>query len=154
MWAEDAIFYHIYPLGLCAAPLHNDFITSPVERLNTLYAWADHSQWLGANAWYLGPVFRSESHGYDTVDFLNVDRRLGTDSTLANLSAELHRRGMRLVLDAVLTMSVAAIGLFRMCSKTENNPLTAIGLRIYTSMGAAHTGTLLPTRAGMDITTW
>lgn len=101
MWAEDAIFYHIYPLGLCAAPQRNDFITSPVERLNNLYAWIDHSQWLGANAWYLGPVFESESHGYDTVDYSSIDRRLGTDSTLANLSAELHRRGMRLVLDAV-----------------------------------------------------
>ncbi len=101
MWSQDAFFYHVYPLGLCAAPQRNDFASPAVERLNLLYGWLDHSQWLGANTWYLGPVFESESHGYDTVDFLTVDRRLGTVATLTDFSAELHRRGMRLVLDAV-----------------------------------------------------
>lgn len=101
MWTDDAIFYHVYPLGLCAAPARNDRVSPPVERLNQLYAWADHSQWLGVTAWYLGPVFESESHGYDTLDYFQVDRRLGSDETLARLVADLHQRGMRVILDAV-----------------------------------------------------
>ncbi|MEW6735942.1 MAG: alpha/beta hydrolase fold domain-containing protein [Acidobacteriota bacterium] len=28
-WAYDAIFYHIYPLGLCGAPDKNDFVSAP-----------------------------------------------------------------------------------------------------------------------------
>ncbi len=100
-WAQDAIFYHIYPLGLCAAPRQNDFSSPAVPRLEKIYGWLDHIQDLGANAIYLGPVFESSAHGYDTVDYFHVDRRLGSDETLAQLSQEIHRRGMRLVLDAV-----------------------------------------------------
>ena len=100
-WAEESFFYHIYPLGLTGAPKRNDFHSVPVPRLEQLYGWLDHIQWLGADAIYLGPVFESTAHGYDTVDYFHVDRRLGTDETLAALSGEVHRRGMRLVLDGV-----------------------------------------------------
>jgi cyclomaltodextrinase len=100
-WAWDALFYHIYPLGLCGAPETNSFDSPPAERLEKLYGWLDHLQALGVTALYLGPVFESGSHGYDTADYLTVDRRLGTNRTLAALSRELHRRGLRLILDAV-----------------------------------------------------
>jgi glycosidase len=100
-WAKDAIFYHIYPLGLCGAPERNDFGLGPVPRLEKIYSWLDHIQGMGFTALYLGPLFESSTHGYDTADYYHVDRRLGTNETLAALSAELHRRGMRLVLDGV-----------------------------------------------------
>ena len=100
-WAWDAVFYHIYPLGLCGAPETNSFDSPPTERLEKLHSWLDHLKALGVNALYLGPVFESGSHGYDTADYLTVDRRLGTNRTLAAFSRELHRRGLRLILDAV-----------------------------------------------------
>ena len=100
-WTKDAIFYHIYPLGLCAAPERNDLTLPAVERLNTLTPWLNHIQSLGANAIYLGPVLQSSSHGYDTIDYYQVDRRLGDNQTLARFADALHKRGMRLVLDAV-----------------------------------------------------
>ncbi len=100
-WVRDAVFYHIYPLGLCGAPGRNDFSSPPEPRLERLYGWLDHIQGLGANAIYLGPLFESGSHGYDTADYFHVDRRLGTDATLRAFSAEVHRRGMRLILDGV-----------------------------------------------------
>lgn len=100
-WANDASFYHIYPLGLTDAPRHNDFASPAVPRLDALYGWLDHLQYLGVNALYLGPLFEATSHGYNTVDYYHVDRRLGNNDTLAALSDELHRRGIRLILDAV-----------------------------------------------------
>lgn len=100
-WAKDAIIYHIYPLGLCGAPRRNDFHTPPVSRLRELYGWMEHAQGLGCNTILLGPVFESTSHGYDTVDLSAVDRRLGTNADLADLVAEAHRRGLRVLLDAV-----------------------------------------------------
>ena len=48
-----------------------------------------------------GPLFESSAHGYDTADYYWVDRRLGDNAALARLSGELHRAGMRLVLDGV-----------------------------------------------------
>ncbi len=100
-WIEDAIFYHIYPLGLCEAPQRNDFNAPVQHRLEALTPWMDHIQSLGANALYLGPLFQSSSHGYDTVDYYQVDRRLGDNHTLSRFTDDLHRRGMHLVLDAV-----------------------------------------------------
>jgi glycosidase len=100
-WAKEAIFYHIYPLGLCAAPRQNDFSSPPVRRLDALTPWLEHIQSLGATALYLGPLFESNRHGYDTVDYFQVDRRLGDNAALADFSGALHRRGLRLVLDGV-----------------------------------------------------
>lgn len=100
-WPVDSIFYHIYPLGFCGAPERNDYVSQPVPRLEKITSWLDHLERLGVNAVYLGPVFESGSHGYDTTDYYQVDRRLGERETLARLSAALHARGIRLVLDAV-----------------------------------------------------
>jgi len=98
---QNSIFYHIYPLGACGAPHFNDFQSEPQPRLRQILGWLDHIQSLGANALYLGPVFESGSHGYDTADYFHIDRRLGSRAELAELSRELHARGMRLVLDGV-----------------------------------------------------
>lgn len=100
-WAHDAIFYHIYPLGLTGAPAANDGHSAPEPRLNRLRDWAPHIRGLGANAVYLGPVFESVSHGYDTTDYCHVDRRLGTHETLRALVEHFHAHGIRVVLDAV-----------------------------------------------------
>ncbi len=100
-WASDSVFYHIYPLGLCGAPERNDFSSSPVDRLDVLYPWLDHIRDLGANALYIGPLFESGSHGYDTADYRVVDRRLGTNESFARLCAGMRERGIRIVLDAV-----------------------------------------------------
>jgi cyclomaltodextrinase len=100
-WAEDAIFYHVYPLGALGAPARNDFVFPPVPRLDRMQGWLDSVVELGATAVYLGPVFESTSHGYDTADYFTVDRRLGTNETLTALSRAMHAKGLRVVLDAV-----------------------------------------------------
>jgi cyclomaltodextrinase len=100
-WAQDSIFYHVYPLGLCGAPARNDFTVAPMERLDRLTGWLGHIRELGCNALYLGPVFESTAHGYDTADYWHVDRRLGTDETLRRFVAAAHEAGLRVVLDGV-----------------------------------------------------
>ena len=40
-WYDEAIFYHIYPLGLTGAPKENSY-GEPVHRLNTLIPWIEH----------------------------------------------------------------------------------------------------------------
>ena len=58
-------------------------------------------QSLGCNALYIGPLFESGSHGYDTTDYRKLDCRLGTNEDLKNFVAECHRQGIRVILDAV-----------------------------------------------------
>lgn len=100
-WPKASTFYQLYPLGALGAPARNDFQGPPADRLPALYDWLDYWQELGVGAVYLGPIFESSAHGYDTADYFQLDRRLGSNADFAAWSRELHRRGLRLVLDAV-----------------------------------------------------
>ena len=99
-WYEHACFYHIYPLGLTGAPAVNPGGQS-VPRLRQLAPWVDHIAALGCNALYIGPLFESGTHGYDTTDYLRLDRRLGENADLKWFVALCHEKGIRVVLDAV-----------------------------------------------------
>ena len=80
-WYETAVFYHIYPLGLCGAPRENK--GEGVEhRLPGLEEWLPHIADLGCQGLYIGPLFESSGHGYDTKDYKLVDRRLGDNEDL------------------------------------------------------------------------
>jgi glycosidase len=62
----------------------------------------DYIQDLGATCVYLTPIFISPSnHKYDTTDFFTIDPQFGDEPALKKLIAELKRRKMRLILDAV-----------------------------------------------------
>jgi len=100
-WANDAIFYHVYPLGYCGAPRRNDFSSPPVPRLEVLRSDLGRIAGLGFNALYLGPLFESSAHGYDPASWRTVDRRLGTAETLRGLCEEARRAGLRIVFDGV-----------------------------------------------------
>ena len=63
--------------------------------------WLDYLIELGANGLALGPIFQSESHGYDTLDFYRIDSRLGDDATFDHLARACQERGIHLMLDGV-----------------------------------------------------
>ncbi len=99
MWAENSVFYQIYPLGFCGAPRENDGVT--VSRISKIGDWAGHIQKLGANAVYLCPIFESDRHGYDTRDYRQIDCRLGTNADFKAVCDTLHGHGIKVVLDGV-----------------------------------------------------
>lgn len=99
-WHDEAIFYHIYPLGMTGAPKQNSY-GEPVHRLNTLLPWISHIKEIGCNAIYIGPLFESVGHGYETTDYKKLDSRLGTNEDLAEFVAECHKEGIRVILDGV-----------------------------------------------------
>lgn len=101
MWAEQSFFYHIYPLGFCGAPLQGQYGAAPVFRLQKILDWLPHLRKLNVNALYLGPIFQSAAHGYDTSDYFWVDNRLGSNEDIKYLVRTLHQNGIRVVLDAV-----------------------------------------------------
>lgn len=114
-WVQDAIFYQIFPDRFARSEragkpgIEFESWDSPpttfgfkggdlygiVERL-------DYLQELGVNALYLNPIFSSASnHRYHTYDYYEVDPLLGGNSALRLLTDELHKRGMRIILDGV-----------------------------------------------------
>lgn len=99
-WYDEAVFYHIYPLGLTGAPKQNSY-GEPEHRLNTLIPWISHIKNIGCNAIYIGPLFESVGHGYETTDYKKLDSRLGINEDLTNFVAECHKQGVRVILDGV-----------------------------------------------------
>ena len=99
-WYDDAVFYHIYPLGLVGAPERNSY-GEPERRFAALTPWIAHIRALGCTGLYIGPLFQSGSHGYDTTDYRTVDSRLGTNSDLKAFVRQCHEAGLRVILDGV-----------------------------------------------------
>ena len=99
-WYEQAVFYHIYPLGLLGAPKCQE-TKETQHRFSELEAWVPHMAGLGCTAVYIGPLFESGSHGYDTRDYRRVDRRLGSNEDFIRFVGQCHAAGIRVVVDGV-----------------------------------------------------
>ena len=99
-WYDEAVFYHIYPLGLTGAPKTNDYKTVG-DRLNKILPWIDHMKEIGCNALYIGPLFESGTHGYDTTDYKKLDTRLGTNEDLKSFVKTCHDKGVHVIFDGV-----------------------------------------------------
>ncbi len=101
-WIDHAIWWHVYPLGFCDAPIR-EAAPAPGPRLRRLVAWLDYAVDLGASGLLLGPIFASQTHGYDTTDHFQIDPRLGREADFDDLVTQCHARGLRLVLDGVFS---------------------------------------------------
>lgn len=99
MWADESVFYQIYPLGFCGAPQFNDGVCVP--RIRKVKEWIKHIKFCGCDAVYFSPLFESDSHGYDTRDYTKIDCRLGTNEDFASVCSALHQNEIRVVLDGV-----------------------------------------------------
>ncbi len=119
-WYDEAVFYHIYPLGLCGAPKQNSY-EAPVHRLNTLLPWISHIKEIGCNAIYIGPLFESVGHGYETTDYKKLDSRLGTNEDLTNFVSECHKQGIRVILDGVFNHTGRDFFAFRDIKEKREN---------------------------------
>lgn len=99
MWTYENVFYQIYPLGFCGAPFENDGVLE--HRILKVNDWIPHIEKLGANAIYFSPVFESDTHGYNTRDYTKIDTRLGTNEDFQSVCKNLHKAGIKVVLDGV-----------------------------------------------------
>lgn len=114
-WISDTVWYQIFPERFCNG--------TPMDGRNVL-PWGsqemdgyhkkfggnlqgiiqklDYIKKSGFNGIYLNPIFDSpSSHKYDTTDYFKVDSDLGTNCLLGHLVEEAHKRGIRVMLDAV-----------------------------------------------------
>lgn len=121
-WYDEAVFYHIYPLGMLDAPKENPY-GEPVHRLPGLIPWIGHLRQLGVNALYIGPLFESVGHGYETTDYKKLDSRLGDNGDLKTFVAKCHEAGIRVILDGVFNHTGRDFFAFQDIKKNrENSP--------------------------------
>jgi oligo-1,6-glucosidase len=97
-WWTRSVVYQIYPRSFM------DSDGDGVGDLGGVLQRLDHLADLGVDVLWLSPVYPSPQtdNGYDISDYQDIDPLFGTLAQLDELIAELHRRGMRLVMDLVV----------------------------------------------------
>ncbi len=118
-WVKDTVWYQIFPerfangdeklnpegtlpWGSTEQTPTNFFGGDLVGVINHL----DYLKDLGITGIYFTPVFHAYSnHKYDTIDYMELDPQFGTKETLKQLVEESHKRGIRVMLDAVFNHS-------------------------------------------------
>ena len=96
-WWRTGVFYQIYPRSFC------DTTGDGVGDLEGIRRRLDHVAWLGVDALWLSPFYRSPmaDFGYDVADHCDVDPLFGTLADVDRLLAEAHERGLRVIVDWV-----------------------------------------------------
>ena len=97
-WWKQAVVYQIYPRSFM------DSNGDGIGDLNGITARLDYLQWLGIDVLWICPMYRSpnDDNGYDISDYQAIMTEFGTMADFDRLLAEVHARGMRLILDLVV----------------------------------------------------
>lgn len=117
-WVKDAVFYQIFPERFANGdpsidpenvqpwgeePTPTNFFGGDLQGV---IDHLDHLNELGINAIYFTPIFTATTnHKYDTEDYMQVDPHFGDIATLKKLVDNCHKRGIRVLLDAVFNHS-------------------------------------------------
>ncbi|HEX2047374.1 MAG TPA: alpha-amylase family glycosyl hydrolase [Acidimicrobiales bacterium] len=96
-WWTSAVFYQIYPRSFA------DSDGDGVGDLEGIRSGLHHLEWLGVDAVWICPIYRSPmtDFGYDVADYCDVDPLFGTLEDFDRLLAEAHDRGLRVIVDWV-----------------------------------------------------
>lgn len=115
-WVKETVWYQIFPerfkngdptndptdvlpWGSKEHPGQDDFYGGDLQGIIDKL---DYLNDLGINGLYLTPIFEAKTnHKYDTTDYKEIDEMFGDKETLKTLVKEAHKRGMRIMLDAV-----------------------------------------------------
>ena len=104
-WWNDVVFYEIFVRSFYDSDGDGiGDLNGVIEKLDYLNDGnPTTTDDLGVTGIWLMPIMESPSyHGYDVVDYLQVDEEYGTNEDFQRLMAEAHQRGIRVIVDLVL----------------------------------------------------
>lgn len=98
MWWKEAVVYQIYPISF------QDSDGDGKGDLRGIFSRLDYLQELGVDVIWICPVFKSPYHdnGYDISDYYSIMDEFGSMDDFDRLLREVHRRGMKVMMDLVL----------------------------------------------------
>jgi alpha-glucosidase len=97
LWWQRGIVYQIYPLSF------HDSNGDGKGDLSGIRERLDYLEWLGIDAIWISPIYPSPmaDFGYDVSDYCNIAPMFGTLADFQKLVEDVHRRGMKVILDFV-----------------------------------------------------
>ena len=98
-WAKNAVFYQIYPQTFC------DSDGDGIGDIQGIISKLDYVKSLGVDAIWFNPFFDSPFNdaGYDIRDYYKIAPRYGTNEDARQLFEEVHKRGMHVIFDYVIS---------------------------------------------------
>jgi oligo-1,6-glucosidase len=117
-WWKESVVYQIYPRSFA------DSNGDGIGDLRGIISKLDYLKKLGIDVIWLSPVYKSpnDDNGYDISDYQNIMDEFGTMSDWEELLAEVHNRGMKLIMDLVVNHSSDEHQWFIESKKSKDNP--------------------------------
>lgn len=117
-WVEDAVVYNIFPDSFATDKRYISSTPSSLYykgyeckglqggSIKGIRENLDYIEEMGFNTIYLNPIFvAGEYHKYDLIDYYNIDPVFGGNEDFKDLVDDIHRRGMRIIIDGVFNHS-------------------------------------------------
>ena len=117
-WYKDAIIYQIYPRSFC------DSNGDGLGDIPGITSKLDYLKELGVNCVWLSPVYDSpqEDNGYDISNYKDIYKPFGTLDDFKVMLNEMHKRGIRLIMDLVVNHTSSEHPWFKSAIKDKNSP--------------------------------
>lgn len=117
-WWKGAVVYQIYPRSF------QDSNGDGIGDLEGIRSRLDYLRALGVDVLWLSPIYRSPQadNGYDISDYRDIDPVFGTLEDFDRLLADVHERGMKLVMDLVVNHSSDEHPWFVESRSSKDNP--------------------------------
>jgi oligo-1,6-glucosidase len=117
-WWKETVVYQIYPRSFC------DSNGDGIGDLRGIIQKLDYLNELGVNVIWLSPVYKSpnDDNGYDISDYQDIMAEFGTLADWEELLAEMHRRGLKLLMDLVVNHTSDEHPWFIESRKSKDNP--------------------------------
>ncbi|HRV94638.1 MAG TPA: alpha-glucosidase, partial [Anaerolineae bacterium] len=117
-WWKESVVYQIYPRSF------NDSNGDGIGDLRGIIQKLDYLKELGIDVIWLSPVYKSpnDDNGYDISDYRDIMDEFGTLADWEELLAEMHQRGLKLVMDLVVNHTSDEHAWFQASRQSKDNP--------------------------------
>jgi len=117
-WWKESVVYQIYPRSFM------DSNGDGIGDLQGIIKQLDYIKNLGVDVVWLSPVYKSpnDDNGYDISDYQDIMDEFGTMADWEQLLSEIHKRGMKLIMDLVVNHSSDEHKWFVEAKKSKDNP--------------------------------
>lgn len=117
-WWKESVVYQIYPRSFY------DSNGDGIGDLRGIIEKVDYLQKLGIDVVWLCPVYESpnDDNGYDISDYHKIMQEFGTMADWEELLDELHKRGIRLIMDLVVNHTSDEHPWFVESRSSKDNP--------------------------------
>jgi len=117
-WWKEEVIYQIYPRSF------KDSNGDGIGDIQGIISKLDYIKNLGIDIIWLSPIYMSpnDDNGYDISDYYDIHPEFGTMEDFDMMLIEIHKRGLKLIMDLVVNHTSDEHEWFQEARKSKDNP--------------------------------